>query len=80
MCRTEVVQYLLEKGASPTQKNSGGDTAVDVVSGDWNEDLAGLYKGIGDATGIEVDLDQIKQERPKIAKLLRENESKNQTP
>lgn len=80
MCRTDVVQYLLEKGASPTQKNHRGETAIDVVSGDWNDDLAGLYMGIGDATGTKVDLDQIKQERPKIAKLLRENESKNQTP
>ena len=80
MCRTEVVQYLLKNGASLTHKNNRGDTAIDVVSGDWNDGLAALYKGIGDATGIEVDLDRLKQARPGIAKLLREKESQTETP
>jgi len=78
MCRTEVVQYLLKNSASLTHKNTRGDTAITVVSGDWNDGLAALYKGIGDATGIEVDLDRLKQERQKIAKLLRENDSKTE--
>lgn len=80
MCRTEVVQYLLKNGASLTHKNNRGDTALDVVSGDWNDGLAALYKGIGDATGIEVDLDRLKEARPGIAKLLREKESQTETP
>lgn len=80
MCRTEVVQYLLLNGASLSHKNTRGDTALDVVSGDWNDGLAALYKGIGDATGIEVDLDRLKQARPGIAKLLREKESKSEAP
>lgn len=80
MCRTEVVQYLLQNGASLTHKNNRGDTPIDVVSGDWNDGLATLYKGIGDATGIEVDLDRLKEARPGIAKLLRENESQTETP
>lgn len=76
MCRTDVVKYLLEKGASLSQKNSRGETPVDVVSGDWDDGLAGLYTGIGNATNLKVDLDRLRQERPKIAKLLREfNES-----
>jgi len=76
MCRTDVVKYLLENGASPSKKNGRGETPVDVVSGDWNDSLTGLYTGIGNATGLEVDLDRLKQERPKIAKLLREYDSK----
>ena len=80
MCRTEIVQYLLKNGASLTHKNNRGDTAIDVVSGDWNDGLAALYKGIGDATGIEVDRDRLKQVRPAIAKLLRQKESPTKTP
>jgi DNA-binding beta-propeller fold protein YncE len=71
MCRTEVVQYLLKNGGSLTHKNTRGDTALDVVSGDWNDGLAALYKGIGDATGLEVDLIRIEEERPQLAQLLR---------
>lgn len=80
MCRTEVVQYLLKNGASLTHKNNRGDTAIDVVSGDWNDGLAALYKGIGDATGVEVDLDQLKQDRPRIAMRLQEHLLKSETP
>jgi ankyrin repeat protein len=72
MCRTEVVQYLLERGASLNHKNDRGETATDIVSGEWNDGLAGFYRSIGDATGIEVDLDRLEQERPKIAQSLRE--------
>jgi ankyrin repeat protein len=57
MCRTEVVKYMLANGASPNHKNRLGQTAIDVVSGDWNDNLARLYKSLGAATGMEVDLD-----------------------
>ena len=65
MCRTEVVQYLLNKGASPSQKNNRGESAIDIVSGEWDDGLAGLYTGIGNATGIDIDLEQLKEDRPK---------------
>ena len=78
-CRTEIVQLLLDKGGSVTQKNDRGETPVDVVSGDWNDGLANLYKGIASAVRIELDLIRIQRERPRIGKLLREHgEQKNQ--
>lgn len=80
MCRTEVVQYLLKNGASPTRKNNRGESALDVVSGDWNDALAALYTGIGNVTSIEIDLNRLKHDRPKIAMLLRESDSKTKTP
>ena len=72
MCRTEVVEFLLDKGASTNLKNGKGETPLDVVSSDWSEELAGFYSGIANATGIKVDLDRIKNERPRIVQRLNE--------
>ena len=78
MCRTEVVRLLLEKGASTSHKNNRKETVIEILSRPWNEELAGFYTGIGDATGVKVDLDRLKRERPKTAKLLREHASSEQ--
>jgi YVTN family beta-propeller protein len=79
MCRTEVVHFLLEKRASVSHKNGRGETAIDVVSGEWIDSLAGFYKSIGNAIGVNIDLDRLKQERPRMANLLRESDSKEKT-
>lgn len=71
MCRAEVVQFLLKKDASTSHKNNRGETVVEILSRPWNEELAGFYSGVGNATGLKVDLDRLKRERPKIAELLR---------
>ncbi|MEM8670600.1 MAG: ankyrin repeat domain-containing protein [Planctomycetota bacterium] len=71
MCREDLVQMLLERGASPDARNRRGESAVDVVSGQWSEELAGLYSVIANSVGMEIDLDTIQSQRPKIAKLLR---------
>ena len=75
MCRTEVVRLLLEKGASTGHKNNRGETAIEIMSRPWNEELAGFYTGLGNLTGLKIDLERLKQERPKIAELLREHAS-----
>jgi len=75
MCRTEVVRLLLDKGASMSHKNNREETVIEILSRPWNEELAGFYTGIGNATGVKVDLDRLKRERPNIAKLLREHAS-----
>lgn len=72
MCREEVVRLLLEHGATPAVENDRGETVVDVVSGEWSDGLAGFYTGIGRAIGMPVDLEQIQQDRPRMAELLRE--------
>jgi YVTN family beta-propeller protein len=73
MCRTEVVRHLLDKGASVNHKNDRGETVIEIMSRPWNEELAAFYRGLGNSPGVEADLDRIQQERPKIAKLLREH-------
>lgn len=75
MCRTEVVRLLLEKGASTGHKNNRGETVIEIMSRPWNEELAGFYTGLGNLTGLKIDLERLKQERPKIAELLREHAS-----
>ncbi len=77
MCRTEIVKLLLEQGASPLSKNHRGETSIDAVSSPWNQQLAEFYTGIGNAVGLNLDLKRIEQERPQIAKLLREHSSKS---
>lgn len=73
MCRTEVVKRLLESGASVTHKNHRDETVIDIMSQPWNEDLATFYRAIGRAVEMDVDLERIQRERPRIAELLREH-------
>ncbi len=73
LCRKNLVKLLLEKGASVTNKNNRGESPVDVVSGTWDDGLAGLYKSIAEAANIEFDLQKIQSERPKIAQLLKQH-------
>ncbi|MEM7475733.1 MAG: ankyrin repeat domain-containing protein [Planctomycetota bacterium] len=72
MCHEEMVKFLLEKGADPAKENQRGESAADAVSGDWSESLANFYRGIGAATGVEIDLEHVRATRPKLAEMLRE--------
>jgi len=73
MCQAEIVKLLIEKGSSPLTKNGRGETVIDVVSSDWNQQLADFYTGIGNAVDHDFDLDKIREERPRIAQLLRDH-------
>lgn len=75
MCRTEVVRLLLDKGAETNPRNRRGQSVIEILSQPWNQDLANFYTGIADLTGVKVDLDRLKQERPKITELLRRHAS-----
>jgi hypothetical protein len=70
LCHKEIVQLLLDKGASALTKNKRGETAIDVVSGAWSKPLGDFYTGIARSTGQEIDLDRIEKVRPQIAELL----------
>jgi len=69
----ELVQLLLDKGASVRTKNGRGETPLDVGSADWSPQLEQAYRTIGDLVGIELDLAQIKHGRPKVAEFLRKH-------
>jgi hypothetical protein len=74
----DLVELLLVKGASVHAKNGRGETPLDVVSAGWSPQMEGIYRSIGDLIGIELDLERIKQIRPKIAELLREQAAKDE--
>ena len=71
MCRTEVVRLLLDKDASTSHRNNRRETVIEIMSRPWTEELAGFYTGLARVTGLQVDLERLEQERPKIAELLK---------
>ncbi len=73
LCRADIVKLLLAKGGAADKKNNRGETPIDVVSSSWSQGLADFYAGIGNAVGLELDLERIERERPRIAKMLRDH-------
>jgi YVTN family beta-propeller protein len=72
MCRVGVVDLLLKNGASVRKKNLRGETPADVVVGAWSEQLAGIYRAFSAGGNLDLDLEQIRNLRPKLAHKLRE--------
>ena len=71
-CYFEFVELLLENEASVSSKNNNDRTPIDVVSEPWSREISGFYRGIAEVTGLQLDLERIKRDRPKMTKLLRE--------
>ncbi len=71
--RTEIVKLLLERGASVDKKNGRGETPIDIVSGKWDDTLAGIYRYFDKAGNLELDMKAIQERRPEMEKLLREH-------
>jgi len=67
---SEIVNTLVAKGAEVNAQNDRSETPLDTVKDDWSEGLEGLYKSIGAALKLELDLEKIKSARPQIATLL----------
>jgi len=78
-CRTETVKLLLSKGADVNAKNIREETPLDTVAGSWSPELEGIYKYIAGLLQIQLDIERIKANRPKIAAMLRENGAKTAT-
>jgi hypothetical protein len=67
----EVVSLLLEKGADPEAENRFGQTALQTVAGEWNDDLEGIYKMVAGLWKLELDLERIREARPRVADIMR---------
>lgn len=77
LCRADIVKLLLENGGSAVTENNRGESPIDVVSSPWNDPLEGFYQAIGNAVGLELDLERIERERPEMAKLLSDHAKKS---
>ena len=64
-------KLLCEKGADRSVKNKFDSTALESVIGEWNEELEGVYKFLGEVLQTELDLERIREARPKVAAVLR---------
>ncbi|MEZ6072245.1 MAG: SDR family NAD(P)-dependent oxidoreductase [Pirellulales bacterium] len=72
-CHTDIVDALLENGADKNVKNNAGSTALDLVSGPF-ESMKGTYDFLGNILkplGLELDYDEFRVTRPKIAEMLK---------
>ncbi|NRB73427.1 MAG: ankyrin repeat domain-containing protein [Verrucomicrobiales bacterium] len=70
LCRREMVEQLLERGASIERKNDRGETPIDVVSGDWSEELSRFYRYLDKLGNLDLDLGDIRKSRLEISQLL----------
>jgi CubicO group peptidase (beta-lactamase class C family) len=73
LCRTEIVKVLKDKGANKYLRNNAGSTALDTIAASF-DDVKGIYDSLRQALGplgLELDYEQIKMTRPKIAEMLR---------
>ena len=69
----KTVKLLLDNGANVNATNVKGETSLQIVSGEWNEELEGVYKILGQIFGTPTDLGRIKTNRPKITDILRKH-------
>ena len=71
----EMVESLLEAGADPNIRKQDGTTALDAVQAPWDEIkwIYDLVSEIMGSDGPEMDYDRIRETRPKIAAILKEN-------
>ena len=65
-CHEDFVEFMLKHDADPLVKNDRGENAIDVVSGEWTTDLAGLYQFFGEVTEQDLDLKHVERTRPAI--------------
>lgn len=76
LCRRQMVELFLSKGAKVELRNGRRESVLDVVSGEWTEELAGFYRYLSGIGNLALDLDATKERRPKIAELLRKPPAK----
>ncbi|MEO0416337.1 MAG: ankyrin repeat domain-containing protein, partial [Verrucomicrobiota bacterium] len=73
LCRSDMVKTLLEHGAATDTQNDRGETPIDVVTGEWSEELAGFYRHLDQIGDLNLDLAYIKDARKMMSKLLSEH-------
>jgi len=81
LCRPEIVRSLLEKGADRNMKDGFGNTPLEAVSAPFDA-VKGVYDSFAASLGplgLELDYDQIRMTRPKIAEMLKTGDERRET-
>lgn len=73
MGRLEVVELLVAKDADVNATNAMGHTPLSAVESEWSPQVEGIVKFVARFLKTEVDMDDLKAARPKVAALLREH-------
>ncbi|MBN2329926.1 MAG: ankyrin repeat domain-containing protein [Candidatus Omnitrophica bacterium] len=75
-CYPEIVKLLLENGAEVNTTNNAGSTPMDVVGGEWSQELEGIYKMVAGILKMDLDLERIKKVRSSVAEILKKHGGK----
>ena len=67
----ETVNLLINKGADLNIRNNKGETPLDNSSGEWSDGLQGIVELVAGFLKIEVNMEEVKSGRPKVAAILR---------
>jgi hypothetical protein len=72
----DIVELLLKEEVDVNALDDDGKTALDSVSSPWNQETQGIYQFLAGFLKLKLDFETLRQERPKVAKVLRENGAK----
>ena len=67
------VEPLIEGGCDVNAKDAGGQTALDLATAPWSEDLERRLNLRGLMTGRRLDVSTIRDQRPQLIELLKAN-------
>jgi len=72
----DIVELLVKNRINIDAKNDEGETALDLVSSPWTEDLQGIVQFVAGILKIDLDPEEVQNNRPRIAAFLREHRGK----
>jgi len=70
-------KLLIEAGAKVNTRNHKGETPLDSGAAEWSEELKGIVEFISAIVQIKTDVNKVRQGRPKVVALLKENGGKS---
>lgn len=75
--QTAAAKLLIEAGAKVNARNHKGETPLDSGAAEWSEELKGIVEFISAIVQIKTDINKVREGRPKVVALLKENGGKS---
>jgi hypothetical protein len=70
-------KLLIEAGAKVNARNNKGETPLDSGAAEWSEEIQGIVQFISAIVQIKTDVNKVRDGRPKVVALLKENGGKS---